>query len=163
MLEVALRVQASPLGLDLIAGRSGDPDLKVQDFGRLQPGIADVIGVADPGHGFAADGAAMLDKREDIRQDLAGMGFVGQAVDHGHAGVRRKALHNGLLEGPDHHQIAHPRDHLGSIFDGFAAAKLSVAGVEIDCCPAELMHAGFKGEPGAGRGLLEDHHQRAVQ
>jgi uncharacterized 2Fe-2S/4Fe-4S cluster protein (DUF4445 family) len=54
------------------------------------------------------------------------------------------------------------RHHLAGVFHRFAAAELAVAGVQVDRRAAELVHAGLEGQAGAGRALLEHHHQRAV-
>ena len=105
----------------------------------------------------------MLDEGEDVGQDLAGVEFVGEAVDHRHAGVFGEALDDRLLEGADHHDVAHPRDHLGGVFDGLAAAELGITRVEVDGRAAELLHPRLEGQPRARAGLLEDHHQRPVE
>jgi hypothetical protein len=104
----------------------------------------------------------MLDEGEDVGQDLAGVVFVGQAVDHRHARVGGEALDDRLLEGADHHDVAHARDHLRRILDRLAAPQLRVAGVEVDRRTAQLVHAGLERQARARAGLLEDHHQRAV-
>jgi hypothetical protein len=76
--------------------------------------------------------------------------------------MRGEALDDGLLEGADHHQIAHPRDHLPGIFHRLAASQLRIARVQVDRRAAQLLHAGFERQARARAGLLEDHHQRAV-
>jgi hypothetical protein len=136
--------------------------LEVEHLGRLQPGVAHVVGIADPGHGLALDAAAMLDVGVDVGQDLARVVFVGQAVDHRHARIGGKALDDFLLEGADHHDVAHPRNHLRRILDRLAAPELRIAGIQVDRRTAELVHAGLERQPRARAGLLEDHHQRAV-
>ena len=136
--------------------------VEVEDFRRLQPGIAHVVGVADPCHGLALDRPAMFDVGVDVGEDLARVVFVGQAVDHRHARIGRKALDDVLLEGADHDDVAHARDHLRRIFHRLAAAELRVARVQVDRRAAELLHAGLERQARARAGLLEDHHQRAV-
>ncbi|CAN6484416.1 unnamed protein product [Victoria cruziana] len=85
---------------------------EAQQLGRLQPG-------------------------EDVGQDLTGVVFVGQAVDDRHARIGRELRDLGLLEGADHHDVDHARDHLGAVFDGLAppiwympASKLTRVRVE---------------------------------
>jgi hypothetical protein len=155
-------VQAGALGLDFVAGRRRHMDVEVEDLGRLQPGVADVVRIADPGHGLALDRAAMLDEGEDVGEDLAGVVFVGQAVDHRHPRVAGEALDDLLLEGADHDDVAHARDHLRRVLHRLAAPELRVARIEVDRRTAELVHAGLEGQARARAGLLEDHHQRAV-
>jgi hypothetical protein len=104
----------------------------------------------------------MLDEGEDVGEDLAGMVFVGQAVDHRHPRVAGEALDDRLLIGADHDDVAHARDHLGGVLHRFAAPELRIAGIEVDRRAAELVHASLEGEARARAGLLEDHHQRAV-
>jgi hypothetical protein len=84
-------VEAGALGLDFVAGRRRHMHVEAEHLGRLQPGVADVVGVADPGHRPAGDRAAMLDEGVDVGEDLAGMVFVGQAVDHRHARMPRES------------------------------------------------------------------------
>ena len=64
----------------------------------------------------------MLDKREDVRQDLAGMVLIGQTIDHRHTAVGCKRFNLGLLIGADHHQIDHAADHFSAVFNRFSAA-----------------------------------------
>ncbi len=155
-------IQTGALRLHLIAGWGGDMHIKAKDLGGLQPSVADVIGITYPGHCFALDGTPMFDKGVDVRQDLAGVVFVGQAVDHGNARMRGKSLNDRLLESADHHDVNHARHHTCHVFDRLAARKLGVAPVQVDGDAAQLIHAGFERHPGAGRGLLEHHGQGAI-
>ena len=104
----------------------------------------------------------MLQKSEDVGQDLAGMELVGQAVDHRHSRVRGKALDLVLAVGADHHQVDHAADHPRAVLDRLGAAQLAVARGQVHHAAAQLVHAGLEAHPGAGRGLLENHRQRAV-
>jgi hypothetical protein len=136
--------------------------VKPEDLGRLQPGVGHVVAVAHPGHRLALDGAAVLDVGEDVRQDLAGVELVGQAVDDRHARVRGEGVDLGLLVGADHHDVDHAADDLGAVFDRLGAAQLAVAGGQVHHRAAQLVHAGLEAHAGARAGLLEDHGQRAV-
>src|SRR5207247_1004129 len=71
-------------GIDLVAGRRRDVHLEIEDRRGLQPRAADVVRVADPGHGLADDRAAMLDVGVDVREDLARVILVGETVDDRH-------------------------------------------------------------------------------
>ena len=104
----------------------------------------------------------MLDEGEDVAEDLAGMVFVGQAVDHRHARDAGEALDDLLSERADHHDVDHARHHLRHVFDRLAAPELRVACVQVDRRAAELVHAGLERQARASAGLLEDHRQRAV-
>ena len=46
-----------------------------------------------------------------------------------------------LLEGADHHDVAHPRNHLRRILDRLAAPELRIAGIEVDAEPPSCMPA----------------------
>jgi hypothetical protein len=59
----------------------------------------------------------MLDEGEDVGENLAGVVFVGQ-LDHRHPGILGETLDDRLLEGADHHDVAHPRDHLAASSTG---------------------------------------------
>src|SRR5439155_18490580 len=91
-----------------------------------------------------------------------GMVLVGEAVDHRDARARRKARQYLLLEGADHHQITHPRDHLPGVLDRLAPPELRVPPVQIDRRAAELVHARLERKARARRGLLEDHGEGTV-
>src|SRR5437660_11312978 len=76
--------------------------------------------------------------------------------------MRGEALDDLLLEGADHHQVAHARDHLRRVLDRLAAPELRVTRVQVDRRAAELVHARLERQARARRLLLEDHRQRAV-
>src|SRR5882672_2014084 len=163
LLVVIGAIEPGALRLDLVAGGGRNVYVEAQYLGGLQPGVADIVRVPDPRHGLAAHRPAPLDEGVDVRKDLAGVVFVGQAVDHRHARVRGETFDDLLLEGTDHHDVAHARDHLCRIFHRFAAAELRIAGAEEDRRSAELVHAGLERQPRARALLLENHHQRAIE
>ena len=161
--EAEMARVASPCrGPYLVAGRGRDMHAEAQERRRLQPGATDIVGIADPRDGSSRNRAAVLDISVDVGKDLAGVVFVGEAVDHRHARVRGEALDDRLLEGANHHHVDHPRYNACEILDRLAARKLRVAAVQIDRDPAELVHAGFERHAGARRRLLEYHRQCAV-
>src|SRR6266545_710084 len=159
---VVVVVDAGALGLDLVAGRRRDVQVEIEHRSRLQPGVADVVRVPDPRDGFPLDGAAVLDVGVDVGEHLAGVVLVGEAVDHRHAGVRGETLDDLLLEGADHDEVAHARDHLPRVLDRLAPPELGVARVEVDRRAAELVHPRLERQPRPRRGLLENHGERAV-
>src|SRR3546814_5716543 len=55
--------------VELVAARGGYMQREAQHLGRLQPGVRHVVGVADPGHRLAGDGAAVLDIGEDRSEE----------------------------------------------------------------------------------------------
>jgi hypothetical protein len=96
----------------------------------------------------------VLEKGEDVRQDLAGMKLVGEAVDHRHARMLGKAFDLVLAEGADHHQVHHAADHFRAVLDRLGAAQLAVAGGQVDHAAAQLVHAGLEADAGAGGRLF---------
>ena len=135
---------------------------KAQQIGRLQPGVGHVVAIAHPGDDLAGDAATVLDEGEDVGQDLAGVKFVGQAVDHRHARILGKALDLVLAKGADHDQIGHAADDAGAVLDGLGAAQLAVIGRQVDDAAAQLVHARFKADAGACAGLFKNHGQGAI-
>ncbi len=156
------RGRASAHRIQLVAGGRRYMEREAQHFSRLQPGIGHVVGVADPRHDLPGDRAAMLYVGEDIRQDLAGVEFIGQAVDDRYAGMCGEAFDAGLLEGADHHDVHHARNNARGVFDGFGASQLRIVGREIDDGSAQLIHPRFERHACARARLLENHRQRAV-
>ena len=104
----------------------------------------------------------VLDKGKNIAQDLAGMVFVSQSVDHRHPRMRGKAPDDVMLIGADHDDVHHARDDARRVFDRFAASELRVPGGKVDRRAAELVHARLERQPRAGRVLVENHCEGAV-
>ena len=104
----------------------------------------------------------MLDVGIDVGQYLARVVFVGQAIDHRDTRIGGEALNNLLLEGADHDDVRHARNHLCCVFDRFATTQLRVARIQINGGPAELVHTSFKRQAGARRGFLKNHHQSTI-
>ena len=94
-------------------------DLKVQNVGRLQPRIRHVVTVTNPSHCFAGDGTTVFHKGEDVRQNLAGVVFVGETVDDGNTRKSRKFFNFALLIGANHHDIGHTTDDTRTVLNGF--------------------------------------------
>ena len=159
---------AYPLGargqflINFVATRRAHVHLEAQQCSGLHPGVGHVVAIAHPGYRLARDGATVLDVGEDVGQDLAGVVFVGQPVDDGHARMGGKALDLGLLERADHHQIGHAADDLGAVFNWLSAAQLAVARGQVHHAAAQLVHARLKAHAGAGAGLFKNHGQGAV-
>ena len=76
--------------------------------------------------------------------------------------MRRERLDVGLLEGTDHDSVEVARKHDGGVLDGLAAAELQIAGRQVEPHAAELVDPDLERDARAGRGLLEDHPERAA-
>src|SRR5690606_9652281 len=118
--------------------------IKAKNFGSLQPGIAYIIRVTDPGHGFTCNVAAVLKKRENICENLAGMILIGQPVDDRYSRILCKPLDDLMLMGTNGDDIHHPRDNPGSIFYRFATSQLGIACGKINSTTAQLVHSRFE-------------------
>ena len=147
----------------VVALGAGDGKLEIQQPGGIDPGVAHVVAVADPGNPTSADIAAQFEPGLHVGEQLAGMQQVGQAVDDRHAGVSGEGFDALVTEGPDHHHIHHAGNDAGGILDRLAAAELAVARRQEHCMTAELGHAGLEGNPGTGRGFLEDHRHHPAR
>ena len=145
LLKVPIGDQPCALDLDLIARWRGDTDLKIENLSGLQPGVTDVVGVANPGHRLAFDGASMFDKGKNVCKNLAGVILVSKPIDDGHPGQGRKPFDNGLLEGTNHDKITHARDDLGCVFHRLTSTELGVAGIQINRSATQLVHSRLKG------------------
>jgi hypothetical protein len=66
LFEVAGAIQPGASGFDLVARRRRHLHLEIEHFGGLQPGVADVVRIADPGDRLALNRAAMLDEGENV-------------------------------------------------------------------------------------------------
>ena len=99
----------------------------------------------------------MLNEGKDVSQDLAGVKFVGQPIDHRNPGDRCKTFDLGLFKRANHHDVSHATDDLGAVFDRLGATQLAVSCRKVNHAAAELVHACFKTHAGAGRGLLKNH------
>ena len=72
------------LGVGLVAPGARDFQFEIKLPGGVDIRLAHIVAIADPGHCFALDGAALLDKSLHIGEQLAGVIAVGQGVDDGH-------------------------------------------------------------------------------
>ena len=99
----------------------------------------------------------MLADGHQVRQNLAGMAEVGQTVDDRDRAVLRQVLDLLLCIGADHDAVQIAGQNARGILHRLAAADLQVTVGQEQRLTAELIHAGFEGDAGAGGGLLEDH------
>ena len=71
---------------------------ETKHFCRLQPCIAHIVAITHPCHCFALNRATVLDERENISQNLAGVMLVGQTIDDRDPRLGSEALNDRLLE-----------------------------------------------------------------
>ena len=71
--------------VNFVATGRAQVNLEALQVGSLQPSIGHVVAITHPRDRFALNRAAMLNVGKDVRQNLAGMEFIGQAIDDGYA------------------------------------------------------------------------------
>jgi hypothetical protein len=120
-----------------------------------------IVTVAQVGQLQSLEPALLLLDRQQVAQDLAGMGEIRQGVDDGHAGFAGHLLDVGVFEKPGHDHVHVPADRLDGVVQAFLAGPEGRgAGVVEDGVPAELGHARLEGNPRAKARLFEDHQER---
>ena len=117
------------------------------------------MSVADKAQLQAAQAALVLPDGHQVRQHLAGMAIIRQAVDHGNGAVSSQVLHLLLGKGTDHNAVQIPGQHPGGILHRFSPADLQIVGAEEQGHAPQLIHAHLKGDPGPGGRFLKDHPQ----
>src|SRR5215472_4252279 len=140
--------------------RAGEVELEGKPLGGVNPGGGHIVAVAAPGDLAPGDGPAMLLEGHHIGHQLAGMRPVGQAVDDRHRRMLGHLDQLLLLRRPQHDDVDIAREHARGIGHGLAAAELRAVALQDERLASHLAHAELEGDPGAGRGLLEDHGER---
>ena len=158
----ALATGLENLGVGPVALGRGDAQIEVEQTGGQQIGVAHVVAIADPGHGLAGDVAAVFLEGLKVREHLAGMQAVGEAVDHRHAGIGGEALERLVRVVADHHRIDHAREYARGVLHRLAAPDLGVLRRQEQRMAAELGHARLEGHARARGSLFEQHRQRAA-
>ena len=120
-------------------------------------GVAHVVpGVAHVHQLLALQTAAVLLNGQEVRQDLGGMEFVGQAVPYGHLGIFCQFLHNILSEAPVLDAVKHAAEDAGGVGDALLLADLGAGGVKVGDAHAQVMARHLEGAAGTGAGLFKD-------
>src|SRR6266702_1492473 len=148
----------------IVAGGASQTQREAEQDARLQPGVGHVVAVTHPGHLEPAAPervrAEALGDGEEVGEELAGVGRVGERVHHRHGGARRHLLQLLVLEGADHERVEVTRQDAGGVLDRLPAPELRVLRREHDAMCAELVRAHLERDAGARGGLLEDEPER---
>ena len=142
--------------------RGRDLQAEIEPLGGVHPGGEHVVGVAGPGHGLAADRAAVLLEGHHVGEHLARMGAPGEAVDDRHRRMAGEPDQHLVIEGADHDAVDVARQHPGGVGDGLAAPELHLLTGQGDRFTAELAHGDVERHARARRRLVEDHRQGAA-
>ena len=147
--------------IDLVAGLQGLGSHGAELHAHLgrahHEGVAHVeAGVAEVGEGDLAERlVAVFLHGEEVRKDLRGVGFIGQAVPHGYVGEAGQLFHDVLAEAAVFDAVVHAGQHAGGIGHGFLLPYLRAAG-QVGGVAALVEERHFEDAARAGGGLLED-------
>ena len=111
-----------------------------------------VTRVADVGkRGLVQRFGAVFAHGQRVGEHLGGMKLVGQAVEHGHAGVFRQFFDHVLPEAAIFDAVVHPAQHAGGVFDAFLMPDLAGGRLQISDPRPLVARGDFKRAAGAGR------------
>ncbi len=146
----------------LVALRRADADVGAQLDRGVDQRVAGVVAVADVRQRAAPHRAPLLRQREEVRQRLAWVHEVRQAVDDRDVGVQRQFLQRFVLERARDDAVHPALQVLGHVLHRLARAQARVAMVHEHGAAAHVLHADVEGEARAQRVLLEDHREALV-
>jgi hypothetical protein len=146
----------------LVARGSGDGDVHAGLGAGEQQAVGDVVAVAEVGEAEAGEPSLALPDGLQVGKGLAGVGVVGQGVDHRDGAGPGEPLEVLLGEGAQHDGVDVTGQHRRGVLDGLAAAELGLAAGERQRVAAQLVDGDLEGDPGAGRWLLEDQRDGAA-
>ena len=106
--------------------------------------MADVVAVAHVGDSHALEPAESLADGHHVRERLAGVEVVGQAVDDRHVGVLGELVDVRLAVRPDEDRVEIPREDHGRVLDRLRRAEVQLAEAEVERSPSEVAHAGLE-------------------
>ena len=98
----------------------------------------------------------MLLNGQEVRQNLGGVKFVGEAVHNGNAGILCQLLHQLLTVTAVLDAVKHPAQDTGGVSKGLLHADLAAGGAQIGRSHAKVLTGHLKGAAGAGGGLFKN-------
>ena len=110
------------------------------------------VGVADVMQRLVA----VLAHGQHVGEHLGRVVFIGQTVEHRHAGELGQVFDDFLLEAAVLNGVVHAPQYAGGVFHGFFVTDLRGVRVDISDIGALVIGRDFEGAAGAGRGLFED-------
>ena len=141
----------------------GSPSTAAQIAKKFAGDNSDVIvAIATPDNLFALDRAVMFFECHHIGHDLAGMGAVGQTVDHRHRRVFGHLEQCRFFEGPDHDQIDIAAKHASGVSDGFAVTQLHVTSRQYHGLATHLSHTDVKRNTRSGGWFFKDQRNHVI-
>src|SRR5215217_2750291 len=150
------------LGDGLVAERGGHGHVHAHLGPGEQQAVGDVVAVAQVGEADALEPALALADGLEVGQGLAGVGVVGEGVDHRDGPAPGQPLQALLGEGAQHDGVHVAGQDGRGVLQGLAPAELELGPGQGQGVAAELVHGDLEGDPGPGGGLLEDEGDRAA-
>src|ERR1035441_2562373 len=99
----------------------------------------------------------MLLQGKEIGERLAGMFEFAERVDDRNVGVGGHLFNNRMAEGAEHDEVDPAFEVVRDVVERLAGIEAAGCLVDEESAATEAVHAGFEGEAGAQRGLLEEH------
>src|SRR3989441_3414080 len=146
-------------GVGLVTARAGRRDVHADNRGAEEERIAYVIAVPDVREFQLLERAPVLQDREEIRDALAGVLLVIEAVDHRHARILREFDDVLSPERPIHDAVHIAAQDSRGVGDRLSPSDLQIVRAQEEVVAAELRHADLKRHPRPGRSLFENHRQ----
>ncbi len=147
-LEVEAGIRLEPVG-------HRDAQREAEQGRALEPGVEHVVTVAHPGDLERVEVAPRAPQGVEVGEDLAGVGEIGERVDHRHPRVRGQLLDHAVREGARDDQVAHAGEHARDVLQALAAALAHLDRAQVHDVAAQLVHADGERHPGAERRLVE--------
>ena len=116
-----------------------------------------VVAVADISEMNFLEIAEMFLQGEEVGERLAGMFELAEGVDHRNVGVGGHLFDDRMAEGAQHDEVDPAFEVVGDVVERLAGIEAAGRLVDEEGAAAQAVHAGFEGEAGAQRGLLEEH------
>ncbi len=110
------------------------------------------VGVAD----FMDRLVGVLTHGQHVGDHLGRVIFIGQAVEHRHAGELGQLFDDFLFEATVLNGVVHAPEHAGGVFHALFMADLRRVRVDVGDVGALVIGRHFEGATGAGRSFLED-------
>ena len=125
-------------------------ELKIKLRRCMNPRVHDIVRIAAPRNRAVFDRAAVFFKGHHIRHYLAWVRLVRQAVYHRNSGMGGHVQQLLMIGSADHDDIDIALQHAGGIGNGLTTAQLHGARLHHNHFTAQLAHADFKRNTGAG-------------
>ncbi|MNP15700.1 hypothetical protein D3C76_1080690 [compost metagenome] len=143
------------LGIRAVALGADQGHVCAEGCPQQQQGVADVVAIAEIRQLHLGQIRVVLADGHEVRQPLAGVVEVAQAVHHGHRAMLRQLDQGLVIEHPRDYGVTPARQVGGEILHRLPLAERAVLLIQIDAVTAEPGDADVEGNPGAQGGFLE--------